>query len=72
VISRGTASGESRIIMSTQESRLEALDRSVRVALSKAAPGDTDGQIVTRAKAFDAFLSTEPEPEPEQDTDLTE
>lgn len=37
--------------------KLEALDRSVRVALSKGAPGDTDEQIVSRAEAFEKFLT---------------
>lgn len=39
------------------ESRLEALDRAVRVALSKGVPGDTTEEIVARAEEFNKFLT---------------
>jgi hypothetical protein len=43
----------------SETSRLEALDRSVRVALSRPSDGESNEAIVARAKAFDDFLADE-------------
>lgn len=52
-----TVRAEKRETTMSAESRLEALDRAVRVALSKGVPGDTTEEIVARAEEFNKFLT---------------